>query len=116
MKLKGEMVIELKDSNTGEVETVKETNMVTNVVNELLGTNPMGVWYKASDDYDNVMAWNGNMFPICPNMIGGILLFSKPLTEDANNIYPSSDNLPVAYASNNVNSKSKCSVRLHKEI
>lgn len=104
MKLKGEMVIELKDSNTGEVETVKETNMVTNVVNELLGTNPMGVWYKASDDYDNVMAWNGNMFPICPNMIGGILLFSKPLTEDANNIYPSSDNLPVAYASNNVNS------------
>lgn len=37
-------------------------------------------------------------------MIGGILLFSKALDENADNIYSLSDNLPVAYASNNVNS------------
>ena len=43
------------------------------------------------------------MLPICPNMIGGILLFPKAITEDADNIYLSSDNLPVAYASNDVN-------------
>lgn len=36
-------------------------------------------------------------------MIGGVLLFSKTLTEDVNNLYPSSENLPVAYASNDVN-------------
>lgn len=29
MKLKGEMVIELTDTNTGAVETVQETNMIT---------------------------------------------------------------------------------------
>lgn len=43
------------------------------------------------------------MLPICPNMIGGILLFSSALTEQDANIYPSSANLPVAYASNDVN-------------
>ena len=37
-------------------------------------------------------------------MIGGILLFSKALAEDEELLYESSDNLPVAYASNNVNS------------
>ena len=37
------------------------------------------------------------------NMIGGILLFPKTLEEDAGHIYEMSDNLPVAYASNNVN-------------
>ena len=104
MKLKGEMVLELTDKNTGEVETVKETNMITNAVNHLLGINPAALWYKTSGEYDASLMWNDNMLPICPNMIGGLLLFSKTLTEDADNIYPSSDNLPVAYASNNVNS------------
>ena len=104
MKLKGEMVLELTDKNTGEVETVKETNMITNAVNHLLGINPAALWYKTSGEYDASLMWNDNMLPICPNMIGGILLFSKTLTEDVDNIYPSSDNLPVAYASNNVNS------------
>ena len=40
-------------------------------------------------------------------MIGGILLFSKALEEDAGHIYELSDNLPVAYASNDVNSTAK---------
>lgn len=42
MKLKGEMLLELTDSTTGDVETVKETNMVTQAVNDILGNNPMG--------------------------------------------------------------------------
>lgn len=45
-----------------------------------------------------------SLLPICPNMIGGILLFSQALPEEADYIYASSRNLPVAYASNNVNS------------
>ena len=56
------------------------------------------------DVYKRQVMWNGNLFPICPNMIGGILLFPKVLEENADNIYTLSDNLPVAYASNNVNS------------
>ena len=53
MILHGEMVIELTDENTGTVETVRETNMITNAVNHLLGLNPMGVFYKASGQYDD---------------------------------------------------------------
>ena len=37
MKLKGEMVIELTDTNTSAVETVQETNMITEAVNNILG-------------------------------------------------------------------------------
>lgn len=75
MKLKGEMVIELTDTNTGAVETVQETNMITEAVNNILGLNPMGIYLKASGEYDNSVLWNGTLLPICPNMIGGILLF-----------------------------------------
>ena len=103
MVLHGEMVIELTDENTGTVETVRETNMITNAVNHLLGLNPMGVFYKTSGQYDDMLVWNDTLLPICPNMIGGILLYGAALTENADNIYPSSAMLPVAYASNDVN-------------
>ena len=84
MKLRGNMVIELTDAVTGEVERVEESNMLTNAVNEILGLNPMGIFYAASDEYDETLLWNDTMLPICPNMIGGILLYSEALTEDAN--------------------------------
>lgn len=103
MKLKGTMVMELTDVNTSEVETVTEENMVTNAVNNILGLNPMGIFY-CEAEYSTGMVWTGTLLPICPNMIGGILLFPKALEENADNIYVQSDNLPVAYASNNVNS------------
>ncbi|MBP3805669.1 MAG: hypothetical protein J6I76_17580 [Oribacterium sp.] len=99
----GNVTIELEDVNTGTVDTISETNMVTNVVNDLLGTNPLGLFYHTAGTYDTEMNWNDEMLPICPNMIGGILLFSSTLTEQAANLYPSSANLPVAYASNDVN-------------
>ena len=103
MKLKGTMVMELTDVNTQEVETIVEENMVTNAVNNILGLNPMAVFY-LEDEYSNGLVWTDNLLPICPNMIGGILLFSKALEENADNLYVQSDNLPVAYASNDVNS------------
>lgn len=103
MRLTGNMTITLTDKNTGKVETVAEENMVTNAVNNILGLNPMGVFYEAGDSIDGI-EWNNSLLPICPNMIGGILLFSQALPEEADYIYASSSNLPVAYASNNVNS------------
>ena len=45
MRLKGTMVLELTDEATGEVETAVEENMVTEAVNNILGMNPMGVFY-----------------------------------------------------------------------
>ena len=104
MVLNGVMTIELTDENTGAVETVTEENMITEAVNNILGLNPMGIFYAATGEYDAAVLWNDNLLPICPNMIGGILLFSKALEEDAGHIYELSDNLPVAYASNDVNS------------
>ena len=88
------------------VETVQETNMITEAVNNILGLNPMGIYLKASGEYDNSVLWNGTLLPICPNMIGGILLFPAVLEEKADHIYEQGKNLPVAYASNNVNSGS----------
>ena len=80
MTLKGVMTIELTDENTGAVETVTEENMITESVNNILGLNPMGIFYAATGEYDEAVLWNGNLLPICPNMIGGILLFSEALT------------------------------------
>ena len=102
-RLSGAVTIELEDVNTGVVETVSETNMVTNAVNDLLGVNPMGTFYNAAGQYDDQMVWNDEMLPICPNMMGGILLFPSTLTENAANLYPPSSNLPGGYASNDVN-------------
>ena len=99
----GDMLIELTDVNTGTVETIHEQNMITNVVNDIFSNNPFGMFYLACGDYDGIN-WNDNLHPICPNMIGGILLFPDTLTENAANIYSYSDNMPVAYASNDVNS------------
>ena len=103
MRLKGKMVMELTDVNTRAVDTITEENMITTAVNNILGINPMGVFY-CEAQYSTGMVWQGNLLPICPNMIGGILLFSKTLEENADNLYPASSNLPVAYASNDVNS------------
>ena len=103
MRLTGTMRIELTDVNTGEVTAVTEKNMVTGAVNHILGLNPMGVFYEIGESIDGVK-WQEALLPVCPNMIGGILLFSKVLEERVDNIYSLSDNLPVAYASNNVNS------------
>lgn len=103
MKLKGNMVIELTDEATGEMETIEESNLVTHAVNHILGLNPMGIFYSVAGEYDTHLLWNNNLLPICPNMIGGILLYSETLTEDAENIYPSTKLLPIAYASNDVN-------------
>ncbi len=103
MMLKGTMVMELTDVNTSETETITEENMITNAVNNILGLNPMGIFY-TEKNLSCGITWNGNLLPICPHMIGGILLFPKALEEYADNLYVKSDNLPTAYASNNVNS------------
>lgn len=70
MRLKGTMVLELTDGATGEVETVTEENMVTEAVNDILGMNPMGVFY-SEERLADVLSWNDVLLPVCPNMVGG---------------------------------------------
>jgi len=97
------MRIELTDVNTSEKEIIENSNMLTEAVNNIFGLNPMGIFYKVTGEYDEAVTWNEKLLPICPNLIGGILLFSNALEEKADNIYQYSGNLPVAYASNDVN-------------
>ncbi len=103
MRLQGDMEIMLTDVNTGEVETVHEHNMVTNAINEILNSNPFGVFYTTISNNDAI-SWYETLLPLCPNLIGGILLFPNTIEEDEANTYQFSDNMPVAYASNDVNS------------
>jgi len=102
MGLKGTTIIELTDVNTGEVETHMEENMITNAVAQLFSHNIEGMLYNVQGT--SGINWADYHLPICPNAIGGILLFSEALTEDANNIFAPSANPCVGYASNNVNS------------
>lgn len=104
-RLKGTMVIEMLDSNSNVIETITEENMITNAVNDIMGENPFAVFYHTTSNSVEI-DWHDKFLPICPKLIGGILLYSKTLETKADNIYPSSTNLPIAYASNDVNSTS----------
>ncbi len=98
--MKGITTIELTDVRTGEKEIVKEENMMTNVLNDIFSRNIEGMLYYLNG---NTADFHTNMIPICPNSIGGILLFSDSLEEDANSYYAPSANPCVGYASNDVN-------------
>lgn len=102
MKLKGNMVIELTNTANGEVETVREENMVTDAVGNVIGSNLLGMYFDSGESSKNVTV-NKSLLPVCPNILGGILLFSDTLEERRDNLYPASGNYPVAYASNDVN-------------
>nr|WP_287082254.1 hypothetical protein [Blautia sp. LMAG:36] len=80
--------------------------MITEAVNNILGLNPMGIYLKASGEYDNSVLWNGTLLPICPNMIGGSCCFRQCWKKRRIIFTKQGKNLPVAYASNNVNSGS----------
>ena len=102
MKLKGTMTIELTDAGSGETETIREENMVTDAVDNILGSNLLGVYFDSGTSSKNITV-NSQLLPICPNTLGGILLFADTLEERKDNLYPMSANYPVAYASNDVN-------------
>lgn len=91
-KLKGRTTIILKDVNTGEEKKVVKENMVTNAVAAIFANN-FGNTMKISD---------AQITPI-RNLFGGILCFADELTENANNIFPPTQqqNALVAHAGSN---------------
>lgn len=102
MKLKGKTTIELTDVNTGEVTTVEEENMITNALDYFFNSNPMGV-FTYLQTTDTIKYFNKYFIPMCPNILGGIMLFSEPLEENVENILPNTNKMPMAYAANNAN-------------
>ena len=102
MKLKGKTTIELTDVNTGEVEAVEQENMLTNALSNFFNNNPMGLFNYMSNTR-TIKYFNKYFAPICPNLLGGILLFPEALEENADNILVGSSQLPMGYASNDAN-------------
>jgi len=97
MKLIGESLIELKDVRTGKREYYRDKNMVTSSLNYLFSVNINGMNnYRSSLFYSSFL-------PICPNAIGGILMFEDPLVENTENIFAPSTLGCTGYASNDVN-------------
>ena len=78
--LKGHLQIELKNEDTGEVETYEETNMVTNAISNVLGI-AANVGYNASYE---LMEYT---LPIATKGLGGLFLFDGTLEENEDNIH-----------------------------
>lgn len=77
--LKGTMKIELTDVKTGNTQTVLESNMVTNALSEIF--RPLG---HAKSSGKLLSSYP----PYYQNLLGGLLLFDSPITEDPSNFYP----------------------------
>ena len=83
--LKGKMTIELTDVNTGEVNVIKEENMVTNALANIFA--PLGHLVNADIIYNSYNSY-------FRTLLGGLLLFDNNIEEDANQLYaPSNTNM-----------------------
>ena len=98
--MKGITEIELTNVRTGEKEKYTETNLVTNAIADFFSHNIDGMLFTINGNTNDL---NGNMLPLCPNGIGGILLFSDTIEENPDRYYAPSANPCVGYASNDVN-------------
>ena len=78
--LKGHLQIELKNEETGEVETHEETNMVTNAISNVLGI-AANVGYSSSYHLTDVL------LPVATKGLGGLFLFDGTLEESEDNIH-----------------------------
>ena len=80
MGIKGKTTFELTDVDTGEVEVIEDTNMITNALREVLAT----YGYFGCDILDNDTMRNNSLWV---NLLGGLFLFDTALDEDVNNIF-----------------------------
>lgn len=95
MALKGKTVIQLYDAKTGElVETIEKTNLVTNAVNNVLNGALNALAYTSNSskgkhyELDYLFDFP-NDYNLAESMLGGILVFSKPIEEDVEHVIPS---------------------------
>ena len=80
MKIKGKTTFELTDVNTGKVEKIEDTNMVTNALQYYLETYGMFTNnILANDDIRKKRLWK--------NLVGGLFLFDKNIEENVENTF-----------------------------
>lgn len=98
--LKGTATIELTDVNTGKKEVVKHNNLVTNAIQAALST-PFAFANQYSTN--SQAGYLYQIVPICPNLVGGILLYEDALEEDTSKFYAPQDNKLIGYSGNDTN-------------
>lgn len=79
MGIKGKTTFELTDVNTGEVETIEDSNMVTNALQEFMLT--YGMFNKGIFTNDNITN------ELYLNLLGGLFLFDTALDEAVDNTF-----------------------------
>ena len=80
MGIKGKTTFELTDVNTGEVEVIEDSNMITNGLQEFLRT----YGYFGCDILNNDTMRNNSLWV---NALGGLFLFDSRLEENVNNTF-----------------------------
>lgn len=92
--LKGRTTIQLFNGKTGEVEnSFVEENMVTNAASNIL--NPKLQWSFSGDNFANMLI---QATPVCNQLFGGVMLWEKAHTENADNIVSAVKNYNVGNA------------------
>ncbi len=80
MGIKGKTTFELTDVNTGEVEVIEDTNMITNGLQYFLAT----YGYLGADVLSKNKIGTSSLWV---NALGGLFLFDTALDEDVNNTF-----------------------------
>lgn len=80
MALKGKTTFELTDVNTGEVEVIEDTNMITNGLQDFLAT----YGYFGTDVLSNEIFGSSSLWV---NALGGLFLFDSRLEENVENTF-----------------------------
>lgn len=80
MGIKGKTTFELTDVNTGEVEVIEDTNMITNGLQDFLAT----YGYFGCDVLSNDKMGAGSLWV---NALGGLFLFDSRLDENVENTF-----------------------------
>ena len=80
MGIKGKTTFELTDVNTGEVEVIEDSNMITNGLQEFLRT----YGYFGCDILNNDTMRNNSLWV---NLLSGLFLFDSRLEENVNNTF-----------------------------
>ena len=78
--LKGKTTFELTDVNTGEVEVIEDSNMITNGLQEFLRT----YGYFGCDVLSDEAVRTNSLWV---NLLGGLFLFDTALDENVNNTF-----------------------------
>lgn len=86
-EIKGKTRITLTEESTGKKELYEDSNMITNAISRIFKSNMLGL-----TDY-----YSSNFIPT-RNLFGGCMLFSNPLTEDPDNIWPVNQNVSAMTA------------------